>query len=140
MTTLTNFLTSLTDVATQTSAPTDNHTVIQLNAVNNVILNICDVGQQISELLRLGALADIHGEAGNENIQGEAQKKLDVIANDLLLDALTSNAHCAGVASEELDHATPANNDGELLVLFDLIIIKVSQVQTMIFCKKARLN
>ncbi|BFM02115.1 hypothetical protein Psyaliredsea_07620 [Psychrobacter alimentarius] len=41
------------------------------------------------------------------------------MANDLLLDALAKNAHCAGVASEELDDATPANADGSLLVLFD---------------------
>ena len=33
--------------------------------------------------------------------------------------ALAKNTHCAGVASEELDDATPANNDGSLLVLFD---------------------
>jgi len=50
---------------------------------------------------------------------GEDQKKLDVLANDLLLEALANNAHCAGVASEELDDATPANADGSLLVLFD---------------------
>ena len=64
-------------------------------------------------------MADILGEAGNQNVQGEDQKKLDVLANDLLLDALAQNSHCAGVASEELDDATPANVDGSLLVLFD---------------------
>ncbi|WP_435980071.1 class 1 fructose-bisphosphatase [Psychrobacter sp. DM4] len=88
-------------------------------AINDVITTLADVGVTISELLRKGALADIMGEAGNQNVQGEEQKKLDVIANDLLLDALAKNAHCAGVASEELDDATPANNDGSLLVLFD---------------------
>jgi len=87
--------------------------------VSSVIATIAAVGRDITALLRRGALADILGEAGNENIQGEAQKKLDVIANDMLLDALTGNNHCAGVASEELDHATPANNEGSLLVLFD---------------------
>ncbi len=73
----------------------------------------------ISRLLDKGALAGIHGEAGAENVQGEAQKKLDVISNDILLDALTANPHCAGVASEELDDISPANADGSLLVLFD---------------------
>ena len=89
------------------------------SAISDVITTITDVGKTISQLLRKGALADILGEAGNQNVQGEEQKKLDVLANDLLLDALAQNAHCAGVASEELDDATPANADGSLLVLFD---------------------
>ena len=88
-------------------------------ALNDVITTVTDVGKTISQLLRKGALADILGEAGNQNVQGEDQKKLDVLANDLLLDALAQNRHCAGVASEELDDATPANIDGSLLVLFD---------------------
>ncbi|WP_286738888.1 class 1 fructose-bisphosphatase [Psychrobacter sp. UBA3068] len=88
-------------------------------AINDVITTVTDVGKTISQLLRKGALADILGEAGNQNVQGEDQKKLDVLANDLLLDALAKNAHCAGVASEELDDATPAHADGSLLVLFD---------------------
>lgn len=87
--------------------------------VNDVILTIAKIGKEITQLLHRGALADILGEAGNENIQGEAQKKLDVIANDLLLNALTANRHCAGVASEELDDAIATNQEGSLLVLFD---------------------
>lgn len=103
MTTLSDYLAQATD----------------LTAVSEVINTVADVGKTITDLLRRGALADILGEAGNENIQGEAQKKLDVIANDLLLEALSQNTHCAGVASEELDNATAANPDGSLLVLFD---------------------
>ena len=95
----------------------DNHT--PNTAVNETIITITEVGKTIAQLLRKGALADILGEAGNQNVQGEEQKKLDVLANDLLLDALANNAHCAGVASEELDNSTPAHADGSLLVLFD---------------------
>ena len=88
-------------------------------AINETITTITEVGKTIAQLLRRGALADILGEAGNQNVQGEEQKKLDVLANDLLLEALANNAHCAGVASEELDNSTPAHADGSLLVLFD---------------------
>ena len=88
-------------------------------AVTELITTVTDVGKTISQLLQKGALADILGEAGNQNVQGEEQKKLDVLANDLLLEALADNKHCAGVASEELDHAPPANKDGSLLILFD---------------------
>ena len=95
----------------------DNHTAN--TAVNETVITITEVGKTIAQLLRKGALADILGEAGNQNVQGEEQKKLDVLANDLLLDALANNIHCAGVASEELDNSTPAHADGSLLVLFD---------------------
>ncbi len=88
-------------------------------ALSDVITTVTEMGKTISGLLKKGALADILGEAGNQNVQGEEQKKLDVLANDLLLDALAKNTHCAGVASEELDDATPANANGSLLVLFD---------------------
>ncbi|WP_019520472.1 class 1 fructose-bisphosphatase [Faucicola boevrei] len=88
-------------------------------AVKSVIATLTQTCEEISELLKRGALADILGDAGNQNVQGEDQKKLDVIANDLLLNALAHNKYCAGVASEELDHATSANPNGEVLVLFD---------------------
>jgi fructose-1,6-bisphosphatase I len=105
-----SFMTTLTSYLDQHSTSTE---------LNDVITTVTNVGKTISQLLRKGALADILGEAGNQNVQGEDQKKLDVLANDLLLDALAKNTHCAGVASEELDNATPANADGSLLVLFD---------------------
>ena len=88
-------------------------------AVSDLITTVTEVGKTISQLLQRGALADILGEAGNQNVQGEEQKKLDVLANDMLLEALAQNPHCAGVASEELDNSTPANADGSLLILFD---------------------
>lgn len=103
-------VTTLNDYLTQ------RNTSQALTSTINTIAHTC---QQISDLLRRGALADILGDAGTGNIQGEDQKKLDVIANDLLLQALCNNSHCAGVASEELDHAMPANSNGTVLALFD---------------------
>lgn len=103
-------VTTLNDYLTQ------RNTSQALTSTINTIVHTC---QQISDLLRRGALADILGDAGTGNIQGEDQKKLDVIANDFLLKALCDNPHCAGVASEELDHATPANANGTVLALFD---------------------
>lgn len=103
-------ITTLTDYLAQHS---------QSANINHVIGDISRVATQINRLLRQGALADIQGEAGNQNVQGEEQKKLDVIANDLLMDALTQNTACAGVASEEMDNAVAANAGGALLALFD---------------------
>lgn len=103
-------------VTTLTDYLAEHHTT---PAVKSVIATITHACEEISELLKRGALADILGEVGNQNVQGEEQKKLDVIANDLLLNALSTNKYCAGVASEELDNSTPANPNGEVLVLFD---------------------
>lgn len=116
MTTLNEYFNQLLEEKKRTPSQ-DN--LAQTKAVIDVISTITKVGTQITDLLRKGALADIHGESGAENVQGEQQKKLDVIANDLLLQALTANKNCAGVASEELDDATAGNKDGQLLVLFD---------------------
>jgi len=69
-----------------------------------------------------GALAGILGEAGTGNVQGEAQKKLDVIANEILLEANEWGGHLAAMASEEMEgpHGIPHRYPrGEYLLLFD---------------------
>lgn len=88
----------------------------QLAQVINTIANTC---KRIDVLLQKGALAGVLGSAENENVQGEEQKKLDVISNDYLIDALKVHPHVGGLASEELDDFTPAQDNGEYLVLFD---------------------
>ncbi len=87
----------------------------------STIHSIAQASVHITFLLRRGALAEaeIHGEVGNQNVQGEEQKKLDVIANDMLIETLTKESHCAGIASEELDDAIATHPNGEHLVLFD---------------------
>ena len=84
-----------------------------------VINTIADTCKTIDQALQKGALAGILGSAGNENVQGETQKKLDVISNDHLLDALKAHPQVGGLASEELDDFTPAQENGKYLVLFD---------------------
>ncbi|MGN6862097.1 class 1 fructose-bisphosphatase, partial [Neisseria sp. P0021.S004] len=53
------------------------------------------------------------------NIQGEDQKKLDVIANNIMIDVLTANSNIAGLASEEEDTYVATHENGGYLVLFD---------------------
>ena len=84
-----------------------------------VIEQIATTTQIIDQDLQKGALAGVLGSAGHENVQGETQKKLDVISNDHLIEALQSHPNVAGLASEELDEFTPAQNGGQYLVLFD---------------------
>ena len=84
-----------------------------------VISTIAATCQTIDHALQKGALAGVLGSAQHENVQGEEQKKLDVISNDYLIDALKIHPQVGGLASEELDEFTPAQENGKYLVLFD---------------------
>ena len=55
-------------------------------------------------------LADILGEAGETNVQGEAQKKLDVFANEQFIAALSVGGEVCGIASEENEDIIPVDN------------------------------
>ena len=68
-----------------------------------------------------GALGDA-GSAGTGNVQGEIQKKLDIIANEVLIEANEWGGHLAGMASEEMEGIYVVPNrfpKGEYLLLFD---------------------
>ena len=88
-------------------------------ALAQVIETIGDTCKAIDQLLQKGALAGVLGSAQHENVQGEEQKKLDVISNDYLIDALKVHPHVGGLASEELDEFTVGQENGDYLVLFD---------------------
>lgn len=89
------------------------------NELGSVLQSVVTACADINSQVRLGALAGVLGEAGSGNVQGEDQKKLDVIANDLLIQTLKSNNNVAGIASEEEDTFVACNESGGYLVLFD---------------------
>jgi fructose-1,6-bisphosphatase I len=82
------------------------------------ILTAC---KMISHAVNRGALAGNLGVAGSENVQGEEQKKLDVLANDIFLHMNGLGGNYAAMASEELEdvHTVRGNVDGRYLLLFD---------------------
>jgi fructose-1,6-bisphosphatase I len=80
---------------------------------------LATTGNQISHLVRQGALANILGYAESQNVQGEDQKKLDIISNQLMKDSLMSLSSVAAIASEEEDNIVAANTNGKFLVAFD---------------------
>jgi fructose-1,6-bisphosphatase I len=91
----------------------------ELRLLLEVVARAC---KRISYGVGKGELAGMLGEAGSENIQGEVQKKLDVIANETLLEANEWGGHLAAMASEEMDHPYTIPNrypKGEFLLLFD---------------------
>ncbi len=91
----------------------------ELRLLVEVVARAC---KRISIAVSKGALGGVLGDAGTNNVQGESQKKLDVIANETLLEANEWGGNLAAMASEEMDFSYTIPNrypKGEFLLLFD---------------------
>jgi len=93
----------------------------QLRLLLEVVARAC---KSISHAVNKGALGGVLGasESQNENVQGEIQKKLDIIANEVLIEANEWGGHLAAMASEEMEDIYVVPNrypQGEYLLLFD---------------------
>jgi len=91
----------------------------QLRLLLEVVARAC---KGISQAVNKGGLGGVLGSADLENVQGEIQKKLDIIANDVLIEANEWGGHLAAMASEEMDSIYVVPNrypQGEYLLLFD---------------------
>ena len=91
----------------------------QLRLLLEVVARAC---KSISQAVNKGALGGVLGSADSENVQGEVQKKLDIIANEVLIEANEWGGHLAAMASEEMDGIYLVPNrypQGEYLLLFD---------------------
>lgn len=98
---------------------THGHIPGQLRLLIEVVARAC---KRISHAVNKGALGDVLGSAGTGNVQGEIQKKLDIIANEVLIEANEWGGHLAGMASEEMEGIYVVPNrfpKGEYLLLFD---------------------
>ncbi len=97
----------------------EGHIPSELRLLLEVVARAC---KSISQAVNKGALGGVLGTAGSENVQGEVQKKLDIIANEVLIEANEWGGHLAAMASEEMDEILPIPNRypaGEYLLLFD---------------------
>ncbi|MBA2675878.1 class 1 fructose-bisphosphatase [Ramlibacter sp.] len=91
----------------------------ELRLLLEVVARAC---KSISHAVNKGALGGVLGSAHSENVQGEVQKKLDIIANEVLIEANEWGGHLAAMASEEMDGIYVVPNrypQGEYLLLFD---------------------
>ena len=91
----------------------------ELRLLLEVVARAC---KRIGIAVNKGALGGVLGAAGTDNVQGEPQQKLDVIANETLLEANEWGGNLAAMASEEMDHSYVIPNrypKGEFLLLFD---------------------
>jgi len=85
------------------------------NVINTVAGACIDIAYTVSK----GALAGILGAADNINVQGEDQKKLDVLSNTILKEALINISEIRAIASEEEEEAVEGNHAGRYVVAFD---------------------
>lgn len=85
----------------------------------NDVVTACKV---ISNGVNQGALIGVLGNADSENVQGETQKKLDIISNDIFIKSNEWAGHLAAMASEEMEDIYPIPNHypkGKYLLVFD---------------------
>jgi fructose-1,6-bisphosphatase len=87
-----------------------------------LLVDVAAAIKTISSMTAKGALGPFLGDMDSRNVQGEVQKKLDVLSNDVLMRSCEWGGLLAGMASEELDepHAIPAEYErGHFLLVFD---------------------
>lgn len=92
-----------------------------LRLLIEVVARAC---KAISYTINKGELGGVLGSYGQENVQGEVQKKLDVIANEILIEANEWGGNLAALASEEMEAIHPIPNRyprGEYLLVYDPI-------------------
>lgn len=89
---------------------------LDLISLIRTILAAC---KDISFRVGQADLSGVLGSTLNENIQGETQKKLDVLSNQLLKDMLLESGFVRAIASEEEDDIVEGEHGGRFLVAFD---------------------
>jgi len=89
---------------------------------STLLLDVATALKEIASLIARGRLAGVLGDAATDNSQGERQKKLDVLANEILLRACEWGGQLAGMASEEMEAPYPVPGRyprGKYLLVYD---------------------
>jgi fructose-1,6-bisphosphatase len=87
--------------------------------LGKLVLDLAQAVKEIALLTSQGALAGVLGSLESQNVQGETQKKLDVLSDEILIQTLRSGNLVAGIASEENDEPITNPKGGSFLCLFD---------------------
>ncbi|MBK1794238.1 class 1 fructose-bisphosphatase [Devosia sp. WQ 349] len=88
-------------------------------ALASVIASMASAGADIAATLRMAPITGDTGLAGATNVQGEAQKALDIISNDIVLAHLRDNPKVSLLVSEEMDDAVELSVDAPFIVATD---------------------
>ncbi|MBF0393305.1 MAG: class 1 fructose-bisphosphatase [Alphaproteobacteria bacterium] len=109
--------------------PTITHFIIDeqrriggTGAFTSLLADVVTACKMIGSQVNRGALVGVQGIADTENVQGEVQKKLDVLSNEIMLRASVVGGHFAAMASEEMEDVHPIPEGyprGHYLLVFD---------------------
>jgi fructose-1,6-bisphosphatase I len=92
-------------------------------ALTRLLNDIATAAKIVNREINAAGLVDILGFEGTDNIQGEAQKKLDVYANERFIEALKGGGECCAIASEENEKIISFQNEfsdlGKYVVAID---------------------
>ena len=86
-----------------------------ISLINTILAATKEISFRVSQ----GHLGDVLGSTLDENIQGEVQKQLDVVANELLKDLLLESGLVKAISSEEEDDCVAGDVNGQYIVSFD---------------------
>lgn len=97
------------------------------NDLSKVLLDLAEASKIVSkDVCRAGLVDGFLGAQGGQNIQGEEQQKLDVIADKAFIDVLEKGGAVCGIASEENEDFVSFDNDksrsGQYVVLFETLL------------------
>lgn len=84
-----------------------------------IIRTILAASKELSFRISQGELAGVLGSTLDENIQGEQQKTLDVVANQLIKELLADEVDVKSLASEEEEYVVAVNESGKYVIAFD---------------------
>ncbi len=108
-------LTSLTEFIAQ-----QRYENFPVNELGSIMHSITEAAVAVNHQVNRAGLADILGAEDSENISGETQQKLDIIANDLFIDGFKTGGLVCGLASEENDDFVAFESaKGQYLVMID---------------------
>lgn len=93
----------------------DNVPLDLISLVKTVLAATKEISFRVSQ----AHLSGLMGSTLDENIQGEVQKELDVVANELIKDILLESGFVKAISSEEEDTSVAGNPDGKFIVSFD---------------------
>jgi len=113
-----------TEIITLTSHILSEQIRLGVAATGDLTLLLNSIGfasKFIASNVRKARLINLVGLAGETNVQGEEQKKLDVLSNDIMVNSLRASGKTALLVSEEIDHAivTEDKYKGKYCVVFD---------------------
>ena len=87
--------------------------------LSQLLRDIALAGKVVNREVNKAGLINLSGSIGSDNIQGESQQKLDVLANIRFIRALTKGGEACAIVSEEDEQVTDLQNNGKYIIAID---------------------